>query len=296
MSASIRALTDTRHALGEGIVWDDRQGVLRWTDILASTLWQCDPVDRSTRHWALPARLGCMALTQDPDRLLLALEKQLVMFDLRNGAMEPLADIEPGLPDTRSNDGRCDRHGNFIFGSINEHGSERIASFYRYSADGVLSRMALPRAAITNSICFSPDGNTMYFCDTPTRQIMACDYDGASGEVDRIRVFTEVPAQFGTPDGSTVDAEGFLWNAEWGASRVVRYAPDGRVDTVIMMPASQPSCISFMGTGLDRLAITSAHDGIDAAERERHPLHGAVFTLEAPRGRGLPESRYGRTA
>lgn len=291
--AAIEPLTATRHALGEGVVWDERAGVLRWTDILASRLWQYDPASGTTRHWDLPARLGCFAATPDPDVLLMALEKQLARLDLRDGKVTPLADIEPDLPGTRANDGRCDRHGNLVFGTINERGGERIASFYRYGADGRLGTLDLPKAAITNSICFSPDGGTMYFCDTPTRRIMACDYDGASGEVDRIHLFAEVPAQFGTPDGSTVDADGFLWNAEWGASRIVRYAPDGRIDLTIDMPVSQPSCVSFMGPALDRLAITSAHVGLDATEMLANPLHGATFGLAAPRGRGLPESRYG---
>jgi L-arabinonolactonase len=223
----------------------------------------------------------------------MALEKQLARFDLRDGSIEPLAPIESNLEGTRSNDGRCDRHGNLVFGTINERGGDRIASFYRFSAAGRLSRLALPKAAITNSICFSPDGGTLYFCDTPTRRIMACDYDGATGDIDRIHVFAEVPAQFGTPDGSTIDAEGFLWNAEWGASRVVRYTPEGQVDCVIEMPVNQPSCVSFMGPQLDRLAITTARDGIDDTELAKQPLHGAVFTLAAPRGHGLPESRYG---
>lgn len=293
MTHAMEPISTSRHALGEGVVWDDRLGVLRWTDILASKLWQYDPVSGEIRHWDLPSRLGCFALTQDPDLLLMALEKQLVRFDLRNGAIEPLAPIEPELAATRSNDGRCDRQGNFVFGTINEHGSERIASFYRYSASGQLMQLALPKAAITNSICFSPDGGTLYFCDTPTRRIMACDYDAATGDVDRIHVFAEVPTQFGTPDGSTVDSDGFLWNAEWGASRVVRYAPDGRVDCVIEMPVSQPSCVSFMGTQRDRLAVTTAYADLDPGDIARQPLHGAVFTVTPPRGRGLPESRYG---
>ncbi|HEY9132847.1 MAG TPA: SMP-30/gluconolactonase/LRE family protein [Dyella sp.] len=291
----IEPLTATRHALGEGVAWDERANVLRWTDILASRLWQYDPADGTVRHWDLPSRLGCFAATPEPEILLLALEKQLARLDLRDGTVTPLADIEPDLAGTRANDGRCDRHGNFVFGTINERGGEPVASFYRYGADGRLSTLDLPKAAITNSICFSPDGGTMYFCDTPTRRIMACDYDGATGEVDRIHLFAEVPAQFGTPDGSTVDADGFVWNAEWGASRIVRYAPDGRVDLTIDMPVSQPSCISFMGPGLDRLAITSAHVGLDTTETLANPLHGATFALAAPRGRGLPEGRYGAT-
>ncbi|MBB3226250.1 L-arabinonolactonase [Luteibacter sp. Sphag1AF] len=290
-------LGPSRHALAEGVLWDDLCGVIRWTDIHASRLWQFDPATGESRDWALPARLACFALTHRPGHLLLALENQLARFDTATGQLVVLEDIEPEVPFTRANDGRCDRSGNLVFGTLNEGGSDKIASFYRYSAQGVLSRLALPKAAITNSICFSPDGETMYFTDSPTLRIMACDYDGRTGDIDRIRGFAELdPTLGGEPDGSTVDADGFLWNAQWGASRVVRYAPDGRMDTVVHVDARQPSCVAFVGHELDQLAITSARQGLEDLELSSHPLHGAVFLGKAPTGRGLRESRYGHAS
>ncbi|TCV96154.1 L-arabinonolactonase [Luteibacter rhizovicinus] len=291
---TFQPLGATRHALAEGVLWDDLSGVIRWTDIHASRLWEYDPATGKSRDWILPARLACFALTHKPGVLLLALEHQLVRFDTHDGSIVTLDDIEPEIASTRANDGRCDRAGNLVFGTLNEGGSEKIASFYRYGADGRLSRLALPKAAITNSICFSPDGETMYFTDSPSLRIMACDYDAATGEVDRIRGFAELdPALGGEPDGSTIDADGFLWNAQWGASRVVRYAPDGRIDAIVHLPARQPSCVAFVGHELDQLAITSARQGLNDDDIERQPLHGAVFLGKAPKGRGLRESRYG---
>jgi L-arabinonolactonase len=287
-------LGDQRHGLAEGVLWDEAAGVLWWTDIPASRLWQFDPRTRNTRQWEMPERLGCFALTHEAGVLLLGLEQHMARFDTASGQLDMLCDVEPELPHTRVNDGRCDRHGNFIFGTLNEASREAIGSFYRYQADGRLHRLELPKVAISNSLCFSPDGATLYFCDSPSRRIMACDYDGATGEVDRIRVFTELPADGGVPDGSTVDADGFVWNAQWDASRVARYAPDGRLDRVIAVSASQTSCVSFAGAGLDCLAITSARVGLSPTQLDNEPDAGAVFWGSAPVSRGIPESRFGQ--
>lgn len=283
-----KPLSEQRQAHAEGVIWDDLMGLVRWTDIATSTLFAYDPGTGRVTGNTLPARLCCFALTHDPGVLLLALEKQVARYDTRDETLHVLADIEPDLVGMRANDGRCDRGGNFVFGTLNERGPEKTASFWRYTHDGNLHRLALPKAAITNSICFSPDGETMYFTDSPTAQIMACDYDAATGEVDRIRVFAEL-AKGLEPDGSTVDADGFLWNTEWGGSRVTRYSPDGRVDTTIDLPAKQPSCVSFAGPGLDRMVVTSANLGM----KEPGAFDGAIFIGTPPRGRGLAEARYG---
>lgn len=283
-----KPLSEQRQAHAEGVIWDDLMGVVRWTDIATSTLFAYDPGTGRVTENTLPARVCCFALTHDPGVLLLAMEKQVARYDTKDGRLHILADIEPDVLGTRANDGRCDRAGNLVFGTLNERGPEKIASFWRYTREGNLQRLALPKVAISNSICFSPDGETMYFTDSPTAQIMACDYDDASGEVDRIRVFAELAAGL-EPDGSTVDADGFLWNTEWGGSRVTRYAPDGRVDTTVELPARQPTCVSFAGPALDRMVITSANLGMNAAA----PLDGAIFIGTPPRGRGLPEARYG---
>ncbi|UPG94117.1 SMP-30/gluconolactonase/LRE family protein [Luteibacter aegosomatissinici] len=292
MTDAFKPLSEHRQAHAEGVIWDDLANVVRWTDIATSQLFAYDPATGRVTDEKLPARVCCFALTHQKGVLLLAMEKQVARYDTRDGTLTVLEDIEPEILGTRANDGRCDRAGNLVFGTLNERGPEKVASFWRYTREGKLHRLALPKAAITNSICFSPDGETMYFTDSPTAQIMACDYDAASGEVDRIRVFTELRKGM-EPDGSTIDADGFLWNAEWGASRVVRYAPDGRIDSTIELPARQPSCVTFAGPALDRMVITSAFKYLDEAVVKQEPRNGAIFIGTPPRGHGLPEARYG---
>lgn len=281
---------DSRCALGEGIVWCERRRVLYWTDILAAELWRHDPASGHTRTWPLPAPLGCLALGDD-GRLLLGLAKGLFASDVeaqlsaRELELSRLADVEPGDALTRVNDGRADRDGGFVFGTKSEHADQRPAGrFYQYSAAHGLRPLALPMAAIPNSICFDAAGTRMYFCDSVAPRIMHCRYDAATAAVSDIDTFVELDAPGAEPDGSIVDAEGALWNAQWGASRVVRYLPDGSIDRIVQVPAPQPSCCALRD---DTLYITSARSGLDDDALAAHPLSGGVFAV----GVGRPLAR-----
>ena len=279
-----RIVIDCANTLGECVLWCERSHRLLWTDILGATLYAHHPASGTTVTWAMPERLASFALTGDDGRLLLGLASRLAFFDCTTGAVTPLAEVEPELA-TRLNDGRCDRQGNFVFGTFNEAEPQLpIGAFYRLNAAGLrLERLELPPVAIANSICFSRDGATMYYCDSPTRTIRCCDYPALTND----RVFAHVDGP-GEPDGSCIDADGFLWNAHWGAARVVRYAPDGRIDRSIGTPALQPSCVAFGGAGWDTLYCSSARIGLAAPG----PADGALLALATDRIRGLPESRF----
>lgn len=286
-------LVDGHHELGEGVLWCERSQTVFWTDIHASRLWNHDPQSGATRSWPMPERLCCFAFTADPERLLIGLASRLAFFNLGTGAITPICRIEDDLPTTRLNDGRCDRQGRFVFGTLNEDvGRAPIASFYRLNADLSLERLPLPGIAISNSICFSPDGTRMYHCDSMEGKIMVCDYDPASGAIANQRVFADLAQQPGGPDGSTVDADGHVWNAQWGGARVVRFTPDGRIDRIVDMPTAQPSCVAFGGAALDTLFVTSAHEGMSAGQREQDALAGALFAVPETGVRGLPEVRF----
>jgi L-arabinonolactonase len=281
-------LVDGKHELGEGVLWCERSQSLFWTDIHASRLWNHDPQRGTTRSWGLPERLCCFAFTQDANRLLLGLASRLAFMTLDDGMITPLCDVEADLPTTRLNDGRCDRQGRFVFGTLNEDPARApIGSFYRLNADLTLERLPLPGVAISNSICFSPEGDVMYYCDSMQGKIMCCDIDGANP-----RVFADLSGTPGGPDGSCVDADGFVWNARWGGARVVRFAPDGSVERTVGVPATQVSCVAFGGADLSTLYITSAHEGMNAEQREADSLAGAIFAAQPEGVRGLPEVRF----
>jgi L-arabinonolactonase len=292
-SASL--FVDCRCTLGEGIIWWTARRALLWTDISESRLWMHDAA--GTRNWALPDRLGSFAPCAS-GRLLLGLAKGLFVADLPSApdaavSVTPLAGVEPDIPSTRVNDGRTDRAGNFVFGTMgDEPDHPAIGSFYQWSARYGLRRLNLPRAGIANSICFSPDGQTMYFCDSPQGQIMQCRYDAASASVSGIRVFATIDPSKGCPDGSAVDTEGSLWNAAWGAGMVRRYRRDGTIGREIAVPARNPSCVVFGGATMNELYITTARQDMSEAELDRTPAAGGIYRADVEDLHGLPDALF----
>jgi len=286
---------DCRCQLGEGIVWWARHRALLWTDIESARLWVHDAA--GTRSWTLPARLGSLAPCAS-GALLLGLETGLFRaeIDLASAAapaLLPLIEVEADLPATRINDGRTDRSGNFVFGTMNQaEGHPPTGSFYQWSARHGLRRLDLPRVGIANSICFNPDGTTMYFCDSPRRQIMSCAYDADKAAVGEIRPFASLGPLDGQPDGSIVDADGHLWNAAWGAGLVRRYRPDGTLDREVAVPAKNPTCVVFGGPALNDLYITAARQEMSDEELARMPEVGGVYRVAIKNVRGLPDRPF----
>ncbi|WP_322066316.1 SMP-30/gluconolactonase/LRE family protein [Burkholderia ubonensis] len=281
-------LVDSRNMLGEGATWCDATDTLYWVDIEGARLWRCRADGTGATHWPMPERLACFALTDEPDVLLVGLATHLAFFDLRTETFTRIVDVEPELP-TRLNDGRCDPHGAFVFG-MKDEGSEpprAVGGFYRLNADLTLERLALPPAAIANSVAFSPDGSKMYFCDSLVREILVCDYGraGTSG----VRSFARLTDADGDPDGSTIDRDGGLWNAQWGGRRVVRYGPDGVETERIAVPTAQPSCVALDDEG--RLYVTSARVGLDDDALAGDADAGGVFVAQT-RYAGMPTARF----
>jgi sugar lactone lactonase YvrE len=292
--AAAALVVDSRCTLGEGVVWCDKRRAVLWTDIEGARLWMHVPADGRTHTWTLPERLGSFALCES-GALLLGLAKGLAFADLDVTAdslrVTRVAEVESGAR-TRINDGRADRSGNFVFGTLDEDFKSPLASFYQYSVRHGLRRLDIDRVIIANSICFSPDGGTMYFCDSPARRIMQCDYDAAGARVSHVREFADLAAHPGFPDGSTIDAGGNLWNAEWGSFGVRCYTPEGRLDRQIEVPAKNPSCVTFGGPNLDELFITTARQDMTPQELDAMPQAGGVYRVVVEDARGLAEPTF----
>ena len=143
---------------------------------------------------------------------------------------------------------------------------------------------------ITNSLCWSPNSHTLYHCDTPTREINSYAYDPDTGQLAMPDVFTKTESK-SFPDGSTVDSQGYLWNAQWGGSKVVRYSPNGTVDLVLDLPVSQVSCVAFGGRELNLLLVTTANQGLTAEKHAEEPRAGNLFIYETDY-MGLMESPF----
>jgi sugar lactone lactonase YvrE len=268
--------------LGECPLWDPRSRLVWWLDILRPAVQSYDPQTHQHRVYPLPARDCACAALRARGGLVLAMNNGLHAFDPAAGLGERLCQPEPDRPDNRYNDGRCDRRGRLWIGSMHLSTEKPTGSFYSVTPD-LAVRRHLEGLTVPNSVAFSPDDCTLYFADTPHHVIWAFDFDIEAGDISNRRVFVDLSARKAYPDGSCIDGEGFLWNAEYAGGRVVRYAPDGRVDRVIEVPVENPTCCCFGGERLDTLYITSAASSASP---------GSLLAM-AVGVRGLPEAMFG---
>lgn len=284
----IERIGDTTDLLGESCIWSVEEEALYWLDVRGRLLRRFDSRAGRTESFQLPELAGSIGLRLQGG-VLVAMQSGIVLFEPETGALKPIARPSETIPHQRFNDGRCDRQGRFWAGTMDDVGRGPSGTLYRLDPDGMLVPV-LGRVTIPNSLAWSPDGTTMYFSDTTSHAITAYDFDAASGAPSRPREFARTVAP-ATPDGSTVDAEGCLWNAEYDGWKVTRYAPDGRVDRVIDLPVRRPTCCAFGGPALSTLFVTTASQNLTEAERAAQPLAGGLLAIEVGI-RGLAEPFY----
>ena len=283
----LRRVGAQRDILGESPVWDDALGALFWVDIRAPALRRYDWAGGAVETRAMPGLVGSIALAR-PGRLLIAHGRDISLYDWQSGAMTPVAALPDARPGMRFNDGRCDRQGRFWVGTMHNETRGPSGALFRLDAQGLTQMRG--GVDIPNSLSWSPDGTRMYFADSPRRTIECFDYDLATATPSGGRVFATHAAP-GFADGSTVDADGFLWNAEFNSGKIVRYAPDGRIDRAVDLPLRCPTSCGFGGPDLRHLFITSTSQRMSEAELAAQPMAGALMVIDAS-ARGLPEPRW----
>ncbi len=281
---------DLRCRLGEGPLWDPVDGVLYFVDSLAPAVFRHDPASGAIERRDLPgASVGSLAL-REAGGMVLAMDDGFHAYDFETSALETIAEPEAGVANTRFNDGKVDRRGRFIAGSLERDFAARRGALYRLDADRSVSRIE-DRVVCANGPCWSPDGTTFYFTDGGRAEIYAYDYDTRAGTVANRRVFAATEPLGGHPDGATVDAQGFVWSAIFGGAMVARFAPDGRLDRTVGMPAKLITSVMFGGAGLDVLYVTSARSS-GGAMSDDAPEAGALFRIDGLGVTGLPEPRF----
>ena len=274
--SEIRCVARSGDELGEGPVWVAAEGRLYWFDIQGRRLHWLDHASGAAGEFTLPVRAS-VAAPMRRGGLILVTEVGLAAFDTATGRFElrqPMT-FEPGF---RTNDGKIDVAGRLWWSTMDDDGGERPGALYRTDPDGRTHKV-LEGLHIANTVSCCPGGATLYLADSSLRMMWAFPI-GADGSLGARREFFDTRGSDGAPDGSAVDAEGYVWNAQWGAWRIVRYAPDGSIDRIVEFPVAQVSSCAFGGPDLTTLYVTTAQEHMSGGARASQPLAGNLFAFE----------------
>ena len=287
-------IVDAKNSVGESPVWLAAEQALYWVDIPACTLHKWDAATAQTSSWQTPGMLACIAPVESGGWVA-GMEAEMVLLKTLADVFltcTPLALVHHSQPGMRFNDGRCDRQGRFLAGTMVMDMSLASPAGQVYSLSPPHNGGALLDGLITpNGMAFSPDGKTMYLSDShPSVQLVwAFDYDTSTGTPSNRRVFIDMNLFPGRPDGAAVDADGCYWICGNDAGLVHRFTPAGKLDYSLAVPVKKPAMCAFGGAGLDTLFVTSIRpQGIDLSDQ---PLAGGVFALK-PGVRGLVEPAF----
>lgn len=280
-------------AVGESPTWHALEQAWYWTDIPARTVWRLDVASGAATSWSTPEMVACLA-PRAGGGFIAGMESGVFALDLNaDGTVRaarlgtpPADELGAGM---RFNDGRCDRQGRFWSGTMfmDMAAARAVGHLYRYDANG-LSTPVVSTLLTQNGLAWSPDGRTMYLSDShPASQaVWAFDYAPETGVPSNRRLFIDMKAYPGRPDGATVDADGCYWTAANDAGLLLRFRPDGKLDRQIELPMAKPSMCCFGGPDLDTLLVTSINPGKDDG------WAGSTVLLR-PGVRGLPEASFG---
>ncbi len=298
----IECVLQCENHLGEGPVWDVEENRLYWVDgtgrrVGKPSIWRLDPATGKVENWLLPHDVGAMALRRGGGAVL-ALDDGFYFFEFGSGKLELIHLVDAEQPRTRLNDGKCDRLGRFFAGGMDDKEELKICGLWRLDPDLRVTK-AEDGIICTNGPCWSPDNKTFYLADSFQGEIWSYDYDLGRGTLSNKRVFASFQNDPGVADGSTVDEEGCLWNAQVISGDLIRYAPDGSIDRRLGMPVKNITSVIFGGRNLDELYVTSMarvkHPAVhDRFAKEVRPqfLAGSLFRISGLGIRGIPEPRF----
>jgi len=297
----IYVVTPALTTLGENPIWDVDEQRLYWIDVFGGLVFRSTADGREIRVLEAPGHLSSLALRAGGGAIV-TMGTAIALLDLETGEAEPIFDLEAG-PGWSFNDGKVDRQGRFVTGTVDRGLLETSArdlvdtltppsKLYRVDPDLQVHLLA-GGIGISNGPCFSPDGSTLYWNDSWARRTYAYDYDTSTGEASQQRVVAAFGESAGVPDGATVDEEGFVWLASFNGGDVRRYAPDGTLDRQLPMPFGMPTSVAFGGPDLDILFVTSMGGAtLDTELAPPGPLGGCVLAVRGLGVRGVPERRF----
>ena len=278
--------------LGEGIQWNIEDQAVWWTDILAAALYRYDPVSFHVTKLDLPEPLGSFAFHENGETPVTAFASGFASLDLASNDISWIEQPPFLTGEGRFNDGRADRQGRFWSGTMMANPGDGSPSTGRLFCldQGLTTSVHETGINISNGICWSPFGETMYFADSLKGEIVQYDFDTETGDLSNRRLFASSP-EGASPDGATVDAQGNVWSAQWGIGKVFAYNPQGQLIFDLSVPASQPTCVAFGGPDLGTLYVSSACDGLPEDVLNNEPSAGNVFAYKTSI-QGLAETKF----
>lgn len=264
--------------LGESPFWDWRTGHLYWVDLRRPALYRLHAATGAAASWTMPSFIGCV-VGNGAGGVLVGLVDGIYAFAPESAELKLLLPLEADIAEHRLNDAKCDAHGALWISTMWDFGRHPTGSLYR--VDPALDVTVVRRdISVPNAISFSPDGGTLYFTDSRIGTLEKGTLDAARTQVARWDTILAADARPGSPDGATVDAEGFIWHARFQGGAVVRVASDGRIDREITLPVSRPTSCAFGGPDLRTLYITTGRQGMTPEQLAAEPLAGAMFAVD----------------
>ena len=282
----IEQITSLRNHLGEGPLWDNKLQCLFWVDSLRGEIWRLE-ADGEIKHYKLPEMIGSLAVVDD-DTAILALKTGIYFFSFSTQTLNKIWSLKSGQIDLRLNDGKTDRYGNFIVGSMcMKDRRQPKAALYRINSELIVEVLE-EDVIVTNGPCFSPNGSIFYFNDGRKR-ILAYDYDPI-GPLKNKRILFDASKHGTSSDGATVDLDGNIWTALTGSHEVGCISPSGDLLMRIPMPAKLPSSVMFGGASLNNLFVTSISNSGNRVSNEESA--GSLFRISNLRAQGIAEKRF----
>lgn len=272
----VELVLDTKSDLGEGAIWNYKTGELLWVDITAKILNFYHPKLKNNKEMFTGQMIGTV-VPAESGKVMVALQNGFYQLDPETGTKKLITNPEEGIEGNRFNDGKCDPAGRFWAGTMSTLGKRHAGALYRLDPDSSVHKM-IDNVGTSNGIVWSPDYTKMYYIDTPTRKVMAWDYDNETGEISNPKTAIEVPEEMGYPDGMTIDEDGNVWIALWSGSAVGCWNPEtGELLRTIGVPAKNVTSVAFGDDDLGTLYITTARQGTSDEELEKFPHSGGVF-------------------
>ncbi len=254
----VEMIADFKNRVGEGPVWDPKRQVLNWTDIQTGRLFEYDHATENSRTIYQGEYIGGFANNRQGG-MVVASWSGIGLW--REG--EEITYVHRGIMNgkpLRFNDVSATPAGQFLAGTYHFEDGGKLGELYRFDPDGSI-HMIEDEIGISNGIGFSPDLKTVYYADTTKNATWAYDFDAKTGDFSNRRDFATYENEEGSPDGLTVDAEGYVWQALWGGACVLRIDPDGKEERRIQFPATQTSSAMFGGKDMNELYVTTAWAG-----------------------------------